>query len=228
MIDRLAPGLLATAGAALIVTAAVLSFTNAPAVPAAAGVVPSTTPAATDSSTKDPARSESADRRARSITTENEPVAPAVPPTSVALPHNRRARVITAGTDGQGRLEPPQQVKTIGWWPGGAALGSTQGTMVLVGHVDSAQQGIGLFAHLRTLRIGDTVTVTGTDHRSTGYRVVARRSYPRSHSLPGAVFRQDIAPRLALITCTGQFNRVTAHYSDTLVIYAAPANTQKG
>ncbi len=161
----------------------------------------------------------------RSTSTARKPVARAVPPTSLRLPH-QRARVITARTDAQGRLEPPEQVDEVGWWPGGAALGSSRGTMVLVGHVDSARQGIGVFARLRTLRLGDTVTVTGADARSISYRVAARRSYPRTHSLPSAVFRQDTAPRLAMITCTGRFNPATAHYSDTLIIYAVPVNSR--
>jgi hypothetical protein len=46
--------------------------------------------------------------------------------------------------------------------------------------------------------------------------------YPRTASLPASIFAGDAAPRLALITCAGGFDRRKRHYTDTLVVYAVP------
>ncbi len=143
-------------------------------------------------------------------------------PTSIVLPGRQHATIRAVGTDRAGRLEPPDRVTDIGWWTGGAALGSSAGTVVLVGHVDAASQGQGFFARLRYLRPGQDLTVRGAGGRSVRYRITGRRTYPRSQALPSEVFATDVAARLALITCTGRFDAQTAHYSDSLIVYAVP------
>lgn len=40
--------------------------------------------------------------------------------------------------------------------------------------------------------------------------------------LPPQLFTRDGPPRLALITCTGDFDPELGHYADNLVVLAAP------
>ena len=57
---------------------------------------------------------------------------------------------------------------------------------------------------------------------STGYTVMARRSYAKT-SLPVAeVFATAVSPRLVLLTCGGAFDQATHHYADNIVVYAVP------
>lgn len=132
------------------------------------------------------------------------------------------ARVVPVGVGRDGMLGIPQDVRQVGWWRAGAAPGSAAGTVVLVGHVDSAQQGAGAFFPLRQLKPGNRVVLSDARGDRTVYVVSARRQYPKS-SLPRTeVFGQGGMPRLVLLTCGGSFNTVTRHYEDNVVVYATP------
>ena len=154
------------------------------------------------------------------------PVDPAraFPPTGVELPTLGVAAAVTPVATGPDRLlGVPPDVRTVGWWSGGAAPGATTGTVVLVGHVDSAAQGPGAFFQLRRLAPGDRIRLTGAGGRLATYTVVARQQYPKSELPAGLVFGQGNASRLVLLTCGGSFDAATRHYSDNVVVFAVPA-----
>jgi hypothetical protein len=220
----LLPIALASAGLGLVVAGAAVFVRDEPAVPADAGSVPDAAPRVAALSLPAPNVDGGAGPTARPWTTaQGSTPRPPVAPVAVRLPGSGlTATVVPVSTRGSGRLDPPVRVSHVGWWRGGAALGSDAGTMVLVGHVDSADQGLGAFAGLRGARPGQTVRVRGADGRDVPYRVTGLRTYSRERRLPADVFAADVAPRLVLITCTGDFDRRTAHYSRTLVVYAVP------
>ncbi len=120
-----------------------------------------------------------------------------------------------------GALQVPDDVHTLGWWQGGAAAGSRQGTVVIDGHVDSAGQGIGALASIARMQLGDRLRLS-TGHSEVAYVVQARRSYAKD-VLPTDLFTRSGPARLALITCGGPFNTTTRHYRDNIVVYATPA-----
>jgi hypothetical protein len=161
------------------------------------------------------------------------PAAAAPAPSHTAAPFTpTRLRVLPLGVDApvvpmtvqpDGLLAVPGDVDTIGWWSAGAAAAASSGTLVLVGHVDSAQQGPGALFGLRTLQPGDRVILSRGDDRTAAYTVAARREYPKSALPSGEVFGQHTTPRLVLVTCGGRFNQETHHYSDNIVVYAVPA-----
>jgi hypothetical protein len=93
---------------------------------------------------------------------------------------------------------------------------------VLVGHVDSAVAGLGTFAVLRELGVGERVELRGADGRALAYRVVARRQLGKA-ALPADLFARDGPPRLVLVTCGGRFDRTIRHYTDNVIVYAEPA-----
>jgi hypothetical protein len=95
------------------------------------------------------------------------------------------------------------------------------GSVVIDGHVDSATRGLGAFFRLSEAQLGDKVELINAAGRSTGYKVVARRSYAKI-SLPAEVFARDVGPRLVLITCGGSFDYATRHYANNVVVYAVP------
>jgi hypothetical protein len=129
--------------------------------------------------------------------------------------------VVPVGVVDNGRLEVPDDPHHVGWWAGGAAPGDPAGSVVLAGHLDSADQGLGVFATLLTVRTGQSVVVrdaTGQQHR---YQVTTRRSYPRDQ-LPTWVFQRGGPPRLMLLTCGGRYDTSRHHYTRTVVVLARP------
>jgi len=119
-----------------------------------------------------------------------------------------------------GTLGVPADPRVVGWWRQGAAPGE-EGTVVLDGHVDTAEAGPGALFYLDRLPMGSAVLVQ-TDRGTFTYRVVGRRVY-RKTALPASVFDQATTPRLVLVTCGGPFDRKTGHYADNVVVYAVPA-----
>ena len=144
-------------------------------------------------------------------------------PGRLALPRlGVDAPVQAVGVGPDRLLAVPDDPRTLGWWRGGATPGDAAGSVVVDGHVDSAERGPGALFHLSRARPGDRVSVTGRDGHRTGYTVVAVRRYPKT-TLPAAeVFAQDVQPRLVLVTCGGSFDARTRHYADNVVVYAVP------
>jgi sortase (surface protein transpeptidase) len=154
-----------------------------------------------------------ADRQAR---LSKRPVALVIPAIGV------RAAVNSVGTSRTGDLEIPTDVRMAGWFEFGPSPGEP-GSAVIVGHVDSAAQGRGVFFRLRELGPGSTVTIRFDDGTQLSFRVVGRRSYPKT-SLPPSVFARSGTPVLTLITCGGAFDWATHHYKDNVVVYAVPVS----
>ena len=134
------------------------------------------------------------------------------------------AAVIPVGVDTAGDVVVPPSVDTVGWYRFGPALGQA-GSMVIAGHVDSAQQGDGAFARLRELEPGDHVEITGTDGHLAAFRVVGREEYPKATIQLDRYFSTAGPQRLTLITCGGPFDRSTGHYRDNVVVTALPESS---
>lgn len=172
-------------------------------------------------------------RAARAPSTTSAPPAPAVLQDRSFTP----SRIVMSRPDVDARVEPvdvlpdgnlviPDDVRTIGWWRSGAAPGSPVGTVVLAGHVDSATAGPGALFHLDQAPVGSRITLRGTGSRAGQdaqvYEVVGRRRYAKA-ALPAAtLFAQGRTPRLVVITCGGEFDPATRHYTDNVVVFAEP------
>jgi hypothetical protein len=127
------------------------------------------------------------------------------------------AAVRPAPVDRSGTLAVPRDSANVGWWIGGSTAGSARGTVVLAGHVDTEGQRGALYG-LEQLAMGTIVTVDTANGRYA-YKVVARRSF-RKERLPDALFALNSPPRLALVTCGGQFE--DGSYDHNVVVYAVP------
>jgi hypothetical protein len=148
--------------------------------------------------------------------------AAAFEPTLLVLPGGRTAPILDSGVHSDGSLVIPDDPATVGWWDGGALAGDAFGSVVVAGHVDSARYGVGVMAQLKTLRTGDVVELRARGH-SQRYRVTVRNELPQAELAARTdAFRQDIRPRLVLITCGGAFDPNRHRYQDNLIIFADP------
>ncbi|MFF7211836.1 class F sortase [Streptomyces sp. NPDC008238] len=143
------------------------------------------------------------------------------PPVAIRGPAGFDATVVPVAAALNGVLKLPKSGRVGGWWALGAATGSAGGTTLIAGHVDTRREGIGAFAALLTLEPGAGIDVTTAGGHVYHYVVVARRTYAQG-GLPAALFTRDGPPRLALVTCTGAYNRAKGGYDSTLVVYATP------
>ena len=146
-------------------------------------------------------------------------------PTSITL-YPRDAAVATAAvertdTTPSGELGLPRDPGHVGWWQSGALAGDVFGSVVLAGHIDSRDQGVGFFARLLPSPArGRGPAYDGAYEQR--YRVVSTRDVPKASLATGTdTFSQQVPGRLVLLTCTGLYDPVT-HYPDNLVVTAEP------
>ena len=153
-------------------------------------------------------------------------VAPVAEPGGTATSYGMRPREVVVPALGvrapvdaiavvDGTLTPPADPRRVGWWAEGARPGARHGTAVVTGH--TVHDGGGAFDRLDELSPGDDVVV-GSGERRVRYevasvRVLSRDALARRNR---AVFRQDGAGRLVLITCEDWDG--TAYRSNVVVV----------
>jgi LPXTG-site transpeptidase (sortase) family protein len=142
-------------------------------------------------------------------------------PKRLTLPGHATAAVLPAVTV-DSVLRVPEDVDHVGWWDGSARVGEPFGSTVIAGHVDSATEGIGFFARLLRIKVGDTITLRASSHqlkyRVTSVRTVAKKAL----ATDSEAFKQTGPHRLVLITCTGNFHRDRGGYDSNLLVVGKP------
>jgi sortase (surface protein transpeptidase) len=155
---------------------------------------------------------------------------PAVPSAAEEVPAPIRLAVPALGVDTtvdpvgvapDGQMEIPEDVDRVGWYRFGPAPGE-DGSAVLAGHVDDAEQGLGVLATLRRASVGDEVRVTDDEGTTTRWRVVSREVISKQALPLENLFRRDGPPRLTLITCGGPFLPEYRSYRDNVIVVAEP------
>lgn len=134
------------------------------------------------------------------------------------------ADVLTISVD-DGELIPPINPKQTGWWNGGAKPGAAKGTAVIAGHINYS--GVeGALARIGTLDPGDKVIVHGTHNGKKAtltFKITGVRTYHKTKLPYAEIFDQQVAGRLALVTCGGPFDATTGNYLDNIVAYGVLA-----
>lgn len=195
-----------------------------PASPSRAGRPTPSKAATPTSSTGRPKAAATSTAAAAAGPTSTATPAPVPAPTRLRIPAiGVDAPVGPVGLNDQGQMAIPQQVQDIGWYEYGPAPGATQGSAVLSGHVDSAEQGLGAFSRLGELTAGDVITVTDAAGRQLPYRVVGKEAFDKKTVPLADLFSRSGAARLTLITCGGAFDSAAKHYLDNIVVTAVPA-----
>ncbi|MFD8230545.1 class F sortase [Streptomyces sp. NPDC059696] len=144
------------------------------------------------------------------------------PPRRVLVPRvGLDARVSPVGVTKQRDVSVPDDPSVAGWYRYGPAPGSTAGSSVLVGHVDTDTGALGEFRALYGVRRGDRVEVRRAEGEPVSYRVVSRVTVPKDE-LPPSTFRRSGAPVLTLVTCAPPFLPERGGYQSNLVVTAEP------
>lgn len=150
-----------------------------------------------------------------------EPVAGVVPARLTVPRLDIDAPVIPTGVAADGQAEIPEDIRRVGWYRYGPPAGASAGSTVIVGHVDSFDQGKGALYPLRQAREGDRILVASASG-DLEYRVTSVVRYDKVGLPVTDLFRRDGAPVLTVITCGGPYNRSLGGYQQNLVVTAEP------
>ncbi|WP_433289605.1 class F sortase [Pseudonocardia sp. CA-142604] len=129
--------------------------------------------------------------------------------------------LLRLGLNPDGTVEvPPLDSREAGWYENSPTPGE-QGPAVILGHVDSARTGPGVFYDLRTMLPGDGITVGRADGTTVAFRVDQVATYPKNVFPTAAVYGDIDHAGLRLITCGGRFDKAARSYEDNIVVYAS-------
>lgn len=146
---------------------------------------------------------------------------PPSPPTRLVIPSlSVIAAVEPVGDDAQGNMAAPSRPEQVGWYREGAMPGQA-GNAVLDGHLDWTS-GPAVFWHLARLSRGDQVIVVRANGTQVNFVVDSSVVFPFD-ARPQGLFTTAGPPSLALVTCTGPWDRQRATYLDRLVVHAVLA-----
>ncbi|MGY1762427.1 class F sortase [Geodermatophilus sp. SYSU D00779] len=151
------------------------------------------------------------------------PPLPAATPTRLDIPAiDVTTGLLQLGLDPDGTVEVPplSEDAPAGWYRHSPTPGEL-GPAVILGHVDSAEHGAGVFFQLGALRPGDTVDVARADGTTAVFSVDRVVSYLKSRFPTDEVYGDTGHAALRLVTCGGVFDDRSGSYLDNIVVYAS-------
>ncbi len=216
-------GVLVAAGVLLLVIG--LRAQRQPPQPPAAAAVPFSASAQPPSSTgrTSATRPAPATSAATAVLARSVPVGLEIPAIKV------HSDLLQLGLNPDRTVEVPPLARDsrAGWYKYSPTPGQL-GPSVILGHVDSAEYGPGVFYRLGALRPGNTVTVTRADQSTAVFRVDRVVSYPKDRFPTLEVYGNTDNAQLRLITCGGKFDFSAHSYEDNIVAFATLVSSKRG
>lgn len=132
------------------------------------------------------------------------------------------SRVTSVGLNPDRTMEVPAKgpLYDLAAWYRYSVTPGQQGPSVIIGHIDSVENGPSVFFRLGALAPGDTVEVTRADGRVVTFAVYATRAFPKDAFPTAEVYSGTAGPELRLITCSGSFDEAARSYRDNTVVFA--------
>ena len=132
------------------------------------------------------------------------------------------ASIIPLGLQDDGSIEIPEDPDEAGWWLGGPEPGET-GPAVILGHVDSQEEGPAVFFDLRYMKAGDEIHIDRVDGSTVSYVVDFLESHDKDEFPTDAVYGPTEQPTLRLVTCGGDFDFGVRTYEENVIVFASLA-----
>ncbi len=219
---------LLVAGGVIALVVGLRAQQHAPQPPASAAIPYSASASATAASAT-PGPSSSANGAPKPSAHVTGPILAASTPTAVSIPAigvDSSLLQLGLNPDRTVQVPPLGRDSQAGWYKYSPAPGQL-GPSILLGHVDSAEYGPGVFFKLGALRPGDMVTVTRADHVAAVFRVDRVVSYPKNAFPTLEVYGNTDHAALRLITCGGKFDFTTRNYESNIVAYASLVSSHR-
>jgi sortase (surface protein transpeptidase) len=126
------------------------------------------------------------------------------------------------GLNRQGHIVTPPLVRdSHAYWLTVSPTPGQLGPATIIGHVDSAAYGPGVFFKLGALRQRDKIYLTRVDGTVALFEVEKVAEYSKATFPTQKVYGNIDHAGLRLITCGGTFNRAIGSYGSNIVVYAA-------
>ncbi|WP_421380842.1 class F sortase [Bacillus salacetis] len=139
-------------------------------------------------------------------------------PEKIRIPSiGMEAPVKKVGILENGEMEVPDNINEAGWFEPGVMPGG-KGNSVLAGHLDGKGKP-GAFYHIRDLKKGDTVEISGTEGKTLIFEVLGVESFYTNEAPLERIFGYHSDSRLNLITCSGDFDHNEHEYEERLVVF---------
>ena len=132
------------------------------------------------------------------------------------------ARIIPLGLQDDGSIEVPEDPDQAGWWLGGPEPGEL-GPAVILGHVDSQEEGPAVFFYLRYMEAGDEIHIDRVDGSTITYVVESTERHDKDEFPTDAVYGPTEQPTLRLVTCGGDFDFGVRTYEDNVIVFGSLA-----
>ena len=231
-IAALAAGAALIAGGGSVLGFAVAAQQHAPQpTPAQAGAIPAPSPS-------NPGASPAPDKALSSESTAPDsgiqgPVLAGSLPVSISIPAiGVTSKLMEVGLNPDGTIQvpplnDPPLTNEAAWYKYSPTPGQP-GPAIIEGHVDSASEGPSVFFRLGALKPGDLVNVTLADHRVAVFKVSAVRSYLKSQFPTSTIYGFTDYASLRLITCGGDFDGQSGHYTSNVVAFASLVSSRPG
>ncbi len=147
-------------------------------------------------------------------------VTPTEYPTRLIIPAlSINANVQHVGLNAVGNIRTPDNFTDVAWYVDSAVPGRP-GVALIDGHVDNGLGLAGVFKHLNTIKVGDTISVV-TNKGTTVHFVVTSVSTYNYQKVPmAALLGPTQTPTLRLITCDGTWVPGQLTYNERLVVTA--------
>ena len=151
-------------------------------------------------------------------------ILPGSVPVSLAIPAlGVTSSLLQLGLNPDGTVAVPDlndPDSKAGWYKYSPTPGAL-GPAIILGHIDSAKYGPGVFYHLGDLKPGDLINITRGDGTVAVFRVDGVRSYPKNDFPTPTVYGNLDYAGLRLITCGGVFDPDAHSYESNIVAFAS-------
>ncbi len=132
------------------------------------------------------------------------------------------------GLDASGAIQTPPLVRdSHAYWLTVSPTPGQLGPATIIGHVDSAAYGPGVFFKLGALRQRDIISITRADGTVAVFEVERVVAYLKNQFPTQAVYGNTDDAALRLITCGGTFDPSIRSYESNIVVYAALVSSHR-
>jgi LPXTG-site transpeptidase (sortase) family protein len=141
-------------------------------------------------------------------------------PTKISVPSlGINASVEQVGKKADGSMGTPQKFEDVAWYSLGSKPGQP-GNAVIAGHVNNALTKTGVFQHLSSIKLGDTITLSDSAGHALTYKVRDIEQYSADTAPAAAIFATTGPSQVVLITCDGEWISEDKTFSKRLVVFA--------